>query len=152
MKTFSALLAFCAGNSPVTSEFPAQRPVTRRFDVFNKQLNRQWGRRWFETPSRSLWRHCNGHAINRYSDYMFFFKFLWLWNHFETSFGYRIMFSWSDHITRNNVWDLTKFPPLRELLLRLNGTGSHVKLKHSVILVPGNKIKPGYVSLALLYK
>ena len=34
METFSALLAICAGNSPVTSEFPAQRPVTQSFDVF----------------------------------------------------------------------------------------------------------------------
>ena len=33
METFSALLAICAGNSPVTGEFPAQRPVTRSFDV-----------------------------------------------------------------------------------------------------------------------
>ena len=42
----SALLAICAGNSPVTGEFPAQRPVTRSFDVFfyldlNKRLNKQ---------------------------------------------------------------------------------------------------------------
>ena len=64
METFSALLAICAGNSPVTGEFPAQRPVTRIFDVFfdlrlNKQLNKQpWGW-WFETPSHPLWRHCN---------------------------------------------------------------------------------------------
>ena len=29
METFSALLALCAGNSPVTGDFPAQRPVTR---------------------------------------------------------------------------------------------------------------------------
>ena len=55
-KLFSALLAFCAGNSPVTGEFPAQRPVTRSFDVFfdlrwNKRLSKQsWGW-WFETPS-----------------------------------------------------------------------------------------------------
>ena len=41
-----------------------QRPVTRSFDVFfdlrlNKQFSQQsWGW-WFETPSRSLWRHCN---------------------------------------------------------------------------------------------
>ena len=28
------LLASCAGNSPITGEFPAQRPVTRSFDVF----------------------------------------------------------------------------------------------------------------------
>ena len=64
METFSALLAICAGNSPATGEFPAQRPVTRSFDVFfhlclNKGLSKQsWGW-WFETLSRSLWRHCN---------------------------------------------------------------------------------------------
>ena len=65
METFSALLAICAGNSPVTGEFPAQRPVTRSFDVsfdlhLNKRLSKQsWGW-WFETPSHPLWRHCNG--------------------------------------------------------------------------------------------
>ena len=34
METFSALLAICAGNSPVTGEFPSQGPVTRSFHVF----------------------------------------------------------------------------------------------------------------------
>ena len=34
METFSALVAFYAGNSPVTDEFPSQRPVTQSFDVF----------------------------------------------------------------------------------------------------------------------
>ena len=43
---------------------PSQRPVTRSFDVFfdlqlKKHLSKQSSRRWFETPSRSLWRHCN---------------------------------------------------------------------------------------------
>ena len=33
MEIFSALLVICAGNSPVPAEFPAQRPVTRSFDV-----------------------------------------------------------------------------------------------------------------------
>ena len=33
MEMFSALLAICEENSPVTCEFPAQRPVTRSFDV-----------------------------------------------------------------------------------------------------------------------
>ena len=54
----------CVGNSPVTCVFPSQRPVTRSFDSFfdvrlNKPLAKQsWG--WsFETPSRSLWSHCN---------------------------------------------------------------------------------------------
>ena len=64
MKTFSALLGICAGNSTVTGEFPTQRPVTRGYDIFfdlrlNKWLSKQsWGR-WFETPSHPLWRHCN---------------------------------------------------------------------------------------------
>ena len=34
METFSALLSICAGKSPVTGEFPAQRPVKRNFGVF----------------------------------------------------------------------------------------------------------------------
>ena len=34
METFSALLALCEGNSPVTGEFPSQRPVTLSFDAF----------------------------------------------------------------------------------------------------------------------
>ena len=64
MKTFSALLALCEGNPPVTGGFPSQRPVTRSFDVFfhlhmDKRLNKQSRRRWFETASSSLWRHCH---------------------------------------------------------------------------------------------
>ena len=46
METFSALLAICAGNSPVP-----------------KWLSEQsWGG-WFETSSRPLWRHRNGHHM-----------------------------------------------------------------------------------------
>ena len=42
METFSTLLAFCAGNSPVTSEFPTQRSVTQSFDAFfDLRLNQQ---------------------------------------------------------------------------------------------------------------
>ena len=39
METFSALLAICAGNSPVPGEFPAQRPVTRSFLWINDWVN-----------------------------------------------------------------------------------------------------------------
>ena len=43
METFSALLALCAGNSPVTGEYPSQRPVTRSFDVFlDLHLNKRF--------------------------------------------------------------------------------------------------------------
>ena len=60
-ETFSALLALCAGNSSVTGEFLSQRPMKRSFDVFfdlrlSKRLSKQSRLRWFEPPSRSLWR------------------------------------------------------------------------------------------------
>ena len=62
--TRSASLAICAGNSPVTGEFPSQRPVTLSFDFFfdlrlHKRLTKEWCGWWFDAPSRSLWRHCN---------------------------------------------------------------------------------------------
>ena len=46
METFSVLLAICAGTSPVTGEFSAQRPVTRSFEVLfdlrlHKRLSKQ---------------------------------------------------------------------------------------------------------------
>ena len=64
METFSALLALCVGNSPVPGDYPAQRPVTRSFDVFfdprlNKRLIKQSWSWWFETLPRPLWRHSN---------------------------------------------------------------------------------------------
>ena len=51
METFSALLAVCEGNSSVTDEFPSQRPVTRRFDVFFDHLcPQQTAEQTIETP------------------------------------------------------------------------------------------------------
>ena len=68
METFSALLAFCEGNPSVTGAFRSQRPVTGSFDVLfdlrlNKRFYKQSRCRWLETPSRSLWRHCNAKAV-----------------------------------------------------------------------------------------
>ena len=42
--------------------------MTQSFDVFfdlhlNKRLSKQSRRRWFETPSRSLWRDCNVQTV-----------------------------------------------------------------------------------------
>ena len=58
-ETFSALLAFCAGNSP-----GIQKPVTRSFGVFfdlclNKRVSKQSWDWWSETPSSWSWRQCN---------------------------------------------------------------------------------------------
>ena len=57
-----ALLAICAGNSPVPGEFPTQRPVTRSFDVYfdlhlNKRLSKQSRGWWFERLLCPLWRN-----------------------------------------------------------------------------------------------
>ena len=64
MEIFSALLALCVRNSPVTGEFPSQRPVTRSFDAFLpapwiKRLSKNSCGWWLQTPSRSLWRRGN---------------------------------------------------------------------------------------------
>ena len=61
MEAFSALLALYEGNSPVTGEFPSQKPVTRilvfSFLCLNKRLSKPSTRRWLEAPLRSSWRH-----------------------------------------------------------------------------------------------
>ena len=65
----------------------SQRPVTRSFDVFfdlclNKQLSKQSRHWWFEMPSHSLGRHCNG--FNLKSDGVTFLLH-WLINSFHIS-------------------------------------------------------------------
>ena len=58
METFFALLALCAGISPVTGELPSQRPVPRRFEVFfYPRLNKGWA----NTREASDWRRYRAH-------------------------------------------------------------------------------------------
>ena len=72
-----------------SSEFPAQRLVTRSFDIFcdlrlNKRLRKQsWGW-WFETASRPLWRYCNEfqrHQLRRWwlVDDLMYELGMWSW-------------------------------------------------------------------------
>ena len=82
MEIFSALLAICAGNSPVTGEFPTQRPVTRSFDVYfdlrpKERLGKQWWGWWFETLSRSLWRHRNASGMTHWHWCLRLVQFQW---------------------------------------------------------------------------
>ena len=43
LDTFPALLTLCAGISPITGEFPSQRPLTRSFDAFiDLRLNKRF--------------------------------------------------------------------------------------------------------------
>ena len=62
---FPCYWPFVRGNHWSSVNSPAQRQVTRSFDVLfemrlNKRLSKQWWGWWFETPSRPLWHHCNG--------------------------------------------------------------------------------------------
>ena len=62
METFPALLALCAGNSPVTGEFPSQRYVTRNFDVFfDLRPNNGWVN---NRKSVDLRRHRTHYDVN----------------------------------------------------------------------------------------
>ena len=60
METFSSLLALCAGNLPVTGEFPSQRPVTRNFDVF---FDQRLYKRLSKNPNASDLRRHSFHYV-----------------------------------------------------------------------------------------
>ena len=67
METSSMLLALCAGNSPVTGEFPhkGQWRGVLMFSLIcalNNRLSKQSWCWWFETLLRPLWRHCNDYT------------------------------------------------------------------------------------------
>ena len=74
METFSGLLTICVGNSLVTGEFPAQRPVTRSF---MSSLVCTWINGWVNIrEAGDLRRHCahydvivmHGHVV--YADHI----------------------------------------------------------------------------------
>ena len=114
MEAFSASLALCAGNSPVTGESPTQRPVTRSFDVFfdlrlNKRLSKQpWGW-WFETPPRSSWRHCNAKLL------LISYKLIW------QSMNSLIPFIWTLYSNSNMQWAFysVSYTIVAEIILHL---------------------------------
>ena len=64
METFSALLAFVRGihRSPENSPHNGQWRGALMFSLIFAWTN-NWRRWWFETPSHSLWRYCNGMKI-----------------------------------------------------------------------------------------
>ena len=104
MQIFSAVLAICVGNSPVTGEFPTQRLAMRSFDVFfdlrlNKLLSKQlWGW-WFEMLSCSLWRHCNacvwGNQSSEINNIAGFYTLNWRTSRYDSGQG-----TWTDVILK----------------------------------------------------
>ena len=102
----------------VTGEFPAQRLVTRIFDIFfdlrlNKLMSKQWSGWWFETPSRPLWRHCNDNLGLHWWDVLpawacvcactrVFANTLWIDAAFR---GYR---AWRLSLLMTFSWDITR--------------------------------------------
>ena len=151
METFSALLAICAGNSPVPGEFPTQRPVTRSFDVYfdlrpNKWLSKQsWGW-WFETLSCSLWRHRNDIWNHWYG--------VWLNvgsvpNHYIHQFDFLLKLeSKSTHSLQQNIYEnvvchkqpfLFRRQGIIEATRRINIDADMVAWNTSGILGPGHK-------------
>ena len=121
-------------------EFPAQRPVTRGFDVFfdlcpNKRLSKQpWGW-WFETPSWSLWSHCNeltptfdilpdNYGIQSKHTYAFVSFILFCLYHLPIEF---------DMINLPTLFRVTSLP-LK--LLKLPGTSKIAKQSTNVCIFP----------------
>ena len=63
MEAFSALLALCVGNSPVTGDFPSQRTSNAElwcfFDVGESKWLNKMSSWWFETQWHPVWCHFN---------------------------------------------------------------------------------------------
>ena len=101
------------GNSPVAGEFPAQRPVTRSFDVFfdlrlNKRLGKQsWGW-WFETPSP----HYDAIVMMAWNNLSYFWTFVrgihWtlVVLHNKWLFDVLLLFTWP------NCWITSRWVPI----------------------------------------
>ena len=108
MEAFSALLALCAGNSPITDEFPTQRPVTGSSDVFfdlrlSKRLNKQSWDWWFGTLSHPLWHHCNATYLwLKQRQPQFFFKNYTQYTHLSLE----ILFTYMFYIIYMRVWNI----------------------------------------------
>ena len=64
IESFSVLLAPCAGKSPVTGEFPSQRPVTRSFGVFF--VLRLW---WTSAGPLTMCRMGSSSQSSTYTEY-----------------------------------------------------------------------------------
>ena len=117
MEAFPALLAFSTGHW-------SQRPVTRSLDVFlerrpNKRLSKQSIRRWFETPSRSLWCYCYCHfdsssLISR-----------WLamkWNRWEKWIKIYGLFSCPSELNNFAFWVLNLIGTISQTSLQIQKT------------------------------
>ena len=77
METFSTLLAFFAGNSPVTGEFlRAQRPVTRSFDF---TLIWAWINAWVNNRKAGDLRRHRAHYDVIVMSHLKIYIFTWLY-------------------------------------------------------------------------
>ena len=70
MEIFSFLLAICVGNSSVTGEFPAQRPVTQSFHGFFFIC--AWINGWVNNGEAGELRHRRAHYGHCNDVYLFF--------------------------------------------------------------------------------
>ena len=102
------LLVICAGNSPVTGEFPAQRPVTRSYDVNNREAgNLRRNRAHYDviverwsfyrgsivfsgTDHFEIWSYYRGSIVFNGTDH------LGMWSYYRGS----IVFNGADHLER----------------------------------------------------
>ena len=109
METFSALLALCAGNSPVPVNSPHKGQWCGDL-CLNKRLSKQlWGW-WFETPSWSLWRQCNENTITVVNTSMYIksFKFFVIMCHWAFFIAHTVAITsmWLLKISSLTHWPL----------------------------------------------
>ena len=126
METFSALLALCEGNLPVTSGSPYKGQFRGALMCFfnlrwNKQLSRRSRHRRFLTPSRSLRCHCNARAITKNkstNEYIKLYK--WIGGGNDNKWRLRVhihdVFIWICLLCREYVYSGSLSPTVKSLI------------------------------------
>ena len=100
METFSAWLAICAGNSPVTGVFPSQKPVTRSFG----SLICAWINGWVNNRAAGNLRRHRAHY-----DVSVMVRMLWKYdtsvcNAMIIFHKHHVILQWSTHIRCIACW------------------------------------------------
>ena len=136
MGTFSALYwPFVRRNSPVTGDFPHKGQWRGALMFSLICLSKQSRRWWFQTPSRSLWRHCNGN-LSLHGTHDELIAWLLRQNDDVASF-------WCNndvHVTSCDHWAVSATHPV----LTHWGRVTHICVGKITILGSDNGLSPGW--------
>ena len=114
IETFYTLLAICAGNSPLSGEFPTQRPVTLGFYVFfDLRLDKPFSKQWWGWCWKEVLIFSSSFAV-KWTDAMDIFS-VWVssppqFPHSCDDMNLWVLQWYGEYACSYNVWHLSRRP------------------------------------------